>query len=378
MKMRNLIPTLFAMTLAVELSFGAGNVPSAPNSIPVSHVFSVGKTANWLSDQGQGGNTYLPKNVLDRDLNTAWAVPYQKDGEYILQLNPSKAGAKVQTIEIFNGYGKSKDAFKKNRRAKKIAIYANGLKDGNKIATITLRDQMDGQVVAMPASALAENVDMLFIKILSTYKGSKWDDLCISEIALLGIEGKGEGKGDELYTEPIEQISRETVLKISDSQVETLSKRRYVILTKDQKKLIHPKFKADTIWMALPNAMEGDGGDVYGTWTGQKDFVIPPLFAAGDNPDVRSYNVYSNSIILGLDGRLYRDGKEVSVDRLVKEQKANPPMDGFGNPVIGVDPCDGGEIPGLSLPPETVRPNGMDVNKIVEDLEKSGLNFCYN
>ena len=176
MKYLNLYSALIAAALAWSASFAA-------EKIPLSNAMSVGGN---VSVMGQGSNTYEASNVLDGKLSSAWAVPYE-DGKCILQLNPANAGAEVTEILINNGYGKDKKSFVNNSRAKEISIYVNGRNAENLVHKATLKDQLEQQAVVLPPT---KNVDALFIKIESVYKGKKWNDLCISEIALQGVNHK--------------------------------------------------------------------------------------------------------------------------------------------------------------------------------------------
>lgn len=173
MKNLNLLSLLVTAVLACSVSHAA-------DKIPLSKVSSVGGNINLI---GQGKNTYEAMNMLDGNPGTAWAVSYEY-GKCVLQLNPAAAGAEVTEILMNNGYGKDRNSFANNSRAKEISVYVNGLEPQNLIHKVTLKDQMEPQVVAIPAT---KNVDALFIKIESVYKGKKWNDLCISEISLQGV-----------------------------------------------------------------------------------------------------------------------------------------------------------------------------------------------
>ncbi|MCF0223259.1 MAG: hypothetical protein HUK20_03240 [Fibrobacter sp.] len=99
------LPFLMAATCALAL-----------DNLPVHSVYSIGSAGDHLANQA--GNNYNPKNMVDGNVQTAWALPY-RSGEVILQFNLKKRAATLDYIAINNGYGKSEKRFRQNSRAKK-------------------------------------------------------------------------------------------------------------------------------------------------------------------------------------------------------------------------------------------------------------------
>jgi len=163
-------------------------------------------------------------HIIDKDIKTAWVEGVKGDGigEYILIATPEE----TRTVNIFSGYGQNISLFNKNNRPQKLRLsYFLGVEDAfadqyyshykavkyEDEYVITLQDSIALQHFDFPfrdknkLSAFKKRCledfknagyrkDMhappeppqvkwiLKIEILTVYKGSKWDDTCISEI----------------------------------------------------------------------------------------------------------------------------------------------------------------------------------------------------
>lgn len=176
-----------------------------------------------MASPGEFGK-YDIGHIIDKDIKTAWVEGVKGDGigEYILIATPEE----TRTINIFSGYGQNLSLFNKNNRPEKIRLsYFLGIEDtfpdqyssyfkAVKYAdeyVITLNDTIALQHFVFPFRDMerltafkkrcledfknaGHRKDMppppeplqvkwiLKIEILTVYKGSKWDDTCISEI----------------------------------------------------------------------------------------------------------------------------------------------------------------------------------------------------
>ena len=163
-------------------------------------------------------------HIIDKNIKTAWVEGVKGDGigEYILIAVPEE----TRTINIFSGYGQNISLFYKNNRPGKIRLsYFLGVEDAfpgqysshykavkfadeyiitlkdtialqhfdfpfrdiNKLAAFRKKCLEDfknaGYRKGMHAPPEPPQVKwILKIEILDVYKGSKWDDTCISEI----------------------------------------------------------------------------------------------------------------------------------------------------------------------------------------------------
>lgn len=156
------------------------------------------------SDFGKYGST----NLSDNDPITCWAEGAKGNGsgEYVLLTIPDN----IQTIKIRNGYQKNENIYYANNRPQKIELSLfpsyepsgyvteshNGFFIGEALAKthIILEDKLGYQDVNTGFNWAAINEELshdntfdkdrfvLKIKILDVYKGSKWNDACISDI----------------------------------------------------------------------------------------------------------------------------------------------------------------------------------------------------
>lgn len=150
-------------------------------------------------------------NVSDSDPATCWAEGSESDGigEYLLTVIPEN----ITKLRIRNGYQKSENIFKANNRPKTIEFtilasyelsgYVTETHTGFCISeplytsTVTLKDQFGYQDVNTGIhwpdiyeqlshdNTFNKDRFVLKIKILDIYKGSKWDDTCISDINII-------------------------------------------------------------------------------------------------------------------------------------------------------------------------------------------------
>ncbi|MBN2041216.1 MAG: hypothetical protein JW864_14325 [Spirochaetes bacterium] len=165
------------------------------------------KSVYASSELESGTGKYSVKNLVDDDPATAWVEGKKGYGinEFLrLSTNPffaNNAGAyKISKIGIINGYAKDSSTFKKNSRVKKIRIdYQNYMCCGNCCkdtpaetrsraslaekgsAVFILEDTMKMQYLKFEEPVYSSE---LTITIVDVYKGTKWDDTCISGIVL--------------------------------------------------------------------------------------------------------------------------------------------------------------------------------------------------
>ncbi|UTW67963.1 hypothetical protein KFE94_07560 [bacterium SCSIO 12643] len=129
-------------------------------------------------------NTYLAQNAHDFDVNSCWAYR-QKGNEkltYIFNFNDENIA--INALSIFNGYYKSQDLWEKNGRIKKMTLYINGVEHGD----IYLLDQREHQIVSLENIPFRSDTPLILeFEIIETYKGSKYDDICLTELTFQGI-----------------------------------------------------------------------------------------------------------------------------------------------------------------------------------------------
>ncbi len=148
---------------------------------------------------------YSPGQIADGSITTAWVegVKGYGIGEAVIIpcLNLKKP------VEIWNGYGKSQKLYKYNSRASKVKVsiirakmegvtqYGIMYEDVKIVSSIivNLKDVNNYQKIKIPNYNVETYVHEAFdskieyayflgIEILDVYKGTKWDDTCISEL----------------------------------------------------------------------------------------------------------------------------------------------------------------------------------------------------
>jgi hypothetical protein len=138
---------------------------------------------------------YSPVNVFDGDPATAWVEGVSGPGvgqSLTIDITPYTAGGKisgyymVDKIGIINGYASTPDIFYKNNRIKHLKVdyesqyFDNGeFIDKRESKVFALRDTMEMQYMEFPDPV---RIASFSLTVLDVYKGSRYDDTCISEI----------------------------------------------------------------------------------------------------------------------------------------------------------------------------------------------------
>lgn len=128
---------------------------------------------------------YSPLNLLDNDPKTAWVEGVKGDGIgedltiYISDSAGRWTARSVHKLGIVSGYAKSKDIFYKNNRPKKIKLTVYPYNSSKYSMEHILKDSMEMQYIELKEKTLTSDIK---IEILSVYKGSKYDDTCISDV----------------------------------------------------------------------------------------------------------------------------------------------------------------------------------------------------
>ena len=123
----------------------------------------------------QGKYNYNIRNINDWDPMTAWVEGKQDYGigEYF---EIKAAGINV----IYNGYQASPKSWIENSRVKKFKVYKNNIE----LCYLELTDEMGRQSFELPdlKKYNPEKESVYKFEIVEVYKGTKWQDVAISEI----------------------------------------------------------------------------------------------------------------------------------------------------------------------------------------------------
>ena len=141
------------------------------------------RASSQLADSGS--NRYGIANLEDGDFSTCWAEagPGNGVGEYLeFQFRGESEGKTAfHGFSLKNGYTKSPELWKKNTRAKTLEVSVNG----KKMSDVQLLDTGKSQWVALKDVQLGPG-DVMRLTVKAVYPGSRYKDLCISEIHLSG------------------------------------------------------------------------------------------------------------------------------------------------------------------------------------------------
>jgi hypothetical protein len=156
-------------------------IDSTVAEISVSKVESSG----FLTS---GKDQYKPENLIDGDLKTWWTPNPKRDGVGSSMTFYFENEVEISSLEILNGshfpdYPRLGDVFKMNNRLKVATIeFPNNTKYQFQLNDLDLM-----QAVNFPST----KTKSLKLTVNGIYAGSKWKDLCVSEIKFYkGIKSK--------------------------------------------------------------------------------------------------------------------------------------------------------------------------------------------
>lgn len=143
------------------------------------HLAIAEASSYLVNDWNKFSANYLPLYIGDDDPQTAWTLKTEGINEWIrMRVTPMEGATKVR-LRIRNGYQKSPRLFAANSRVRslKVVLFPS------KIETIVeLKDASGWQeiVVEQPTGPM----DGVEFHIQSVYPGSKYDDLCLSDVQI--------------------------------------------------------------------------------------------------------------------------------------------------------------------------------------------------
>jgi hypothetical protein len=133
------------------------------------------------TDWNKFQENYHPNYILDGDPTTAWVEGADSSGkgEWVrIHVSPVEGATKIR-VRVRNGYQKSKGLFGKNARLKQVELVAL---PSNTKHVADVADAMGWQEIAFeqPAGKL-ESIELRAVEVV---EGTKYTDLCVSDIEL--------------------------------------------------------------------------------------------------------------------------------------------------------------------------------------------------
>jgi len=180
---------------------------------------------------------YSPVNAFDSDSTTCFAEGRKKSGiSFYLVFTKN---IKIDEIRILNGFGKSEKLYRENNRIKefRISLSKNAkiseeevfiLKDENRYQTLKLKKEYVTDYVYM--YSLGENA----------YRGTKYDDTCISEVQFYY-------RGNKIEINNIKELQKDYLNRLKQEYHIGLENRPYYFTPKNDRTHVIQFHKNGTI-----------------------------------------------------------------------------------------------------------------------------------
>ncbi len=116
---------------------------------------------------------YGVENLTDREIRTAWCVKRNRDRPAWFSVQFEQP-TRLAELGWFGGYQKNSRTYRANARAKTVVVHS----DGRLLGRFQLNDRLGLQTLRLPGDPARE---YRFV-IETVYPGTKYDDLCVTEI----------------------------------------------------------------------------------------------------------------------------------------------------------------------------------------------------
>lgn len=173
--MKTFAPTALAAVTVAALAAPAAAAPAERRL----HSDNIEASSFLWNDWNKFVENYHPNYVADDDPVTAWVEGAKSSGagEWLrVHVTALDKTTRVR-LRVRNGYQKSKDLWKANARAKAVTVRLMPSKVEKQVV-LTDTDGWQDVTVDQPSGAL-KSVEL---KIGSVYEGTKYADLCISDV----------------------------------------------------------------------------------------------------------------------------------------------------------------------------------------------------
>lgn len=160
--------------------FSNSNIDFSKYQSKQNDVLYVDVTSSSKLSEVVDGKTvvYSAINLLDGDKTSTWTEGVDGDGIGEWVEFKSKEDFELSKISLINGFTKTSDLYYKNNRIKELKIEFS---NGESINAKLLDNIMDFQDINLEKAIITNSIKFIIVDV---YKGSKWDDTCISEIEI--------------------------------------------------------------------------------------------------------------------------------------------------------------------------------------------------
>jgi len=170
------------------------------------HPFNLDEFKISINSSSTLGKSYKGSNICDGKIETAWVEGVKGDGigEWVkISINAYSSLAQYTTTPFFiyrigvvPGYAKSMKTWIENNRVKKLLVIIHSPpplaphEHEWVVLRLNLKDEMKVQLFDIPNDKQVGNLEPMvkeiWLKIEEVYKGTKYDDTCISEFIAIG------------------------------------------------------------------------------------------------------------------------------------------------------------------------------------------------
>lgn len=159
--------------------YGAETASVDPSELVGVDEFAGSYAINCSSVRSGNAYDVSDDTAVDGRLDTAWNTYDRNVGEWISFTMPDGREGILAGFRIVNGYAKSDKAYKQNARVRTLALYC----DGQLVERFAIEDHDALQTFWLTTPTHGKMFQMVVEEV---YSGSKYSDLCITEIELLG------------------------------------------------------------------------------------------------------------------------------------------------------------------------------------------------
>lgn len=178
------------------------------------HIINAYEHEGGILEEWKSPGKYSPINMFDNDINTCFAEG-NDDDTFILEFQ-LETPITCDRIHILGGVASNDDLYMKNNRPKELTIWLcetdeDFIKD--KILykkKVILEDSKGYQAIQFDKSYTFKRIS---VQVLESYKGTKYDDTCITELKFLNndveIKPKDIGMMKKVYIQRVGERLKE-------------------------------------------------------------------------------------------------------------------------------------------------------------------------
>ncbi len=234
---------------------------------------------------------YHPSYLFDGRPDFGWVEGAKGTGQGESITLTLEAPAEVVALELWNGYQRSEDHFRKNARAGRLALSV----DGGAPVSLAVKDASGPQTLKLPAPVKGTTFTLTVEKALA---GKKYPDLVLSELRLVDKQGPLTVRTPDLEERTQALAAKVASTPLTDVVDRSWSNRCEPLGADSSRRL---RLRTNHTFVIYENATQGDNAieDVAdGTWVMQKSgnpWTTVEVFGRRHRSEV-SWEPYSSDV----------------------------------------------------------------------------------